>query len=150
MKTATIRDLRNEFARLSKWLERGETIEILKRGKPIADLVPGGGSSMSSGSGYGLGVQPSKVRGLPRALGTRSAMGLPRLRISIVSPRSSHLESRANSFRKSRMVAVFMVIQLYHEKKLSNGNICGRENAVPCGHSKVAGLLDCFSANKAP
>ena len=40
MKTATIRDLRNEFARLSKWLERGETIEILKRGKPIADLVP--------------------------------------------------------------------------------------------------------------
>ena len=46
-------------------------------------------------------------------------MGLPRLRISIVSPRSSHLESRANSFRKSRMVAVFMVIHLYHEKKLS-------------------------------
>ena len=40
MKTATIRDLRNEFARLSKWLERGETIEILKRGKPVADLVP--------------------------------------------------------------------------------------------------------------
>jgi antitoxin (DNA-binding transcriptional repressor) of toxin-antitoxin stability system len=40
MKTATIRDLRNDFARLSKWLEKGETIEILKRGKPVADLVP--------------------------------------------------------------------------------------------------------------
>jgi antitoxin (DNA-binding transcriptional repressor) of toxin-antitoxin stability system len=40
MKTATVRDLRNEFARLSKWLERGETIEILKRGKPVASLVP--------------------------------------------------------------------------------------------------------------
>ncbi len=40
MKTATVRDLRNNFARLSKWLEKGETIEISKRGKPVADLVP--------------------------------------------------------------------------------------------------------------
>ncbi len=32
MKTATVRDLRNNFARLSKWLEKGETIEIVKRG----------------------------------------------------------------------------------------------------------------------
>ena len=40
MKTATIRDLRNNFARLSKWIEQGETVEILKRGKPVADLVP--------------------------------------------------------------------------------------------------------------
>lgn len=40
MKTATVRDLRNDFAKLSKWLARGETIEILKRGKPVADLVP--------------------------------------------------------------------------------------------------------------
>ena len=40
MKTATIRDLRNDFARLSKWLDKGETIEIIKRGKHVADLVP--------------------------------------------------------------------------------------------------------------
>ena len=40
MKTATIRDLRNDFARLSKWLDQGETIEIIKRGKPVAELVP--------------------------------------------------------------------------------------------------------------
>ena len=40
MKTATVRELRNEFSRLSKWLAKGETIEILKRGKPIAELVP--------------------------------------------------------------------------------------------------------------
>lgn len=43
MKTATVRDLRNDFARLSKWLDKGETIEILKRGKPVADLVPKSG-----------------------------------------------------------------------------------------------------------
>jgi antitoxin (DNA-binding transcriptional repressor) of toxin-antitoxin stability system len=40
MKTASIRDLRNDFARLSKWLAKGETIEIIKRGKAVADLVP--------------------------------------------------------------------------------------------------------------
>lgn len=40
MKTATIRDLRNEFARLSKWIERGETVQLLKRGKPFARVVP--------------------------------------------------------------------------------------------------------------
>ena len=40
MKTATIRDLRNDFARLSKWLDNGETVEIIKRGKHVADLVP--------------------------------------------------------------------------------------------------------------
>jgi antitoxin (DNA-binding transcriptional repressor) of toxin-antitoxin stability system len=40
MKTATIRDLRNEFARLSKWLEKGESVQIIKRGKPFARVVP--------------------------------------------------------------------------------------------------------------
>jgi antitoxin (DNA-binding transcriptional repressor) of toxin-antitoxin stability system len=40
MKTATVRELRNDFGRISKWLEKGETVEILKRGKPVAELVP--------------------------------------------------------------------------------------------------------------
>jgi len=40
MKTATVRDLRNDFARLSAWLENGEQVEITKGGKPFAHLVP--------------------------------------------------------------------------------------------------------------
>jgi antitoxin (DNA-binding transcriptional repressor) of toxin-antitoxin stability system len=40
MKTATVRDLRNEFGRLSKWLEKGEIVQIVKRGKPFARVVP--------------------------------------------------------------------------------------------------------------
>ena len=48
MKTATVRDLRNDFSRLSKWLEKGETIEIIKRGKPVADLVPKTGGKAKS------------------------------------------------------------------------------------------------------
>ena len=58
MKTATIRDLRNDFARLSKWLDKGETIEIVKRGKPVADLVP-----KTSGKRQALlGCTPSPYR----------------------------------------------------------------------------------------
>ena len=40
MKIATVRDLRNEFNRISKWLEAGETVQVLKRGKPFARVVP--------------------------------------------------------------------------------------------------------------
>ena len=40
MKTATVRDLRNEFGRISKWLEAGESVQVLKRGKPFARVVP--------------------------------------------------------------------------------------------------------------
>ena len=40
MKTATVRELRNDFARLSAWLEDGEQVEITKGGKPFAHLVP--------------------------------------------------------------------------------------------------------------
>lgn len=40
MKTATVADLRNHFARLSAWIENGESVQIVKRGKPFARLSP--------------------------------------------------------------------------------------------------------------
>lgn len=40
MKTATIRDLRNESARVSKWLAKGETVQIVKRGTPFTRVIP--------------------------------------------------------------------------------------------------------------
>mgnify|MGYP000002849424 FL=1 len=40
MKTATVRDLRNEFSKVSKWLDAGETVQILKRGKPFGRILP--------------------------------------------------------------------------------------------------------------
>ena len=40
MKTATVRQLRNEFGKISAWLERGETVEVLKRGKAFARIEP--------------------------------------------------------------------------------------------------------------
>ncbi|MCW1887207.1 type II toxin-antitoxin system Phd/YefM family antitoxin [Luteolibacter flavescens] len=40
MKTATVRDLRNDFAKLEAWLGEGEEIQIERRGEPIAVLKP--------------------------------------------------------------------------------------------------------------
>lgn len=40
MRKATVRDLRNDFGRVSKWVEAGETVQILKRGKPFARVMP--------------------------------------------------------------------------------------------------------------
>lgn len=40
MKTATVRELRNDFPRIEAWVHEGESINISKRGKVIATLVP--------------------------------------------------------------------------------------------------------------
>ena len=40
MKTATVRDLRNNFASVSKWIESGEVITITRNGKNFATLSP--------------------------------------------------------------------------------------------------------------
>ena len=40
MKTATVRELRNEFPRIEAWVHEGESINISKRGKVIARLIP--------------------------------------------------------------------------------------------------------------
>jgi len=38
MKSATVADLRNQFRRVSAWIEEGETVQIIRRGKPFARL----------------------------------------------------------------------------------------------------------------
>ncbi len=40
MRTATVRELRNDFPRIEAWVHEGESINISKRGKVIAVLVP--------------------------------------------------------------------------------------------------------------
>ena len=39
MKTATVRDLRNNFSKLEAWLSDGESVRIEKRGEPVALLT---------------------------------------------------------------------------------------------------------------
>ncbi|HEY5892464.1 MAG TPA: hypothetical protein VIT91_04465 [Chthoniobacterales bacterium] len=40
MKTATVADLRNNFARISRWIEEGESVQITRRGLQFAMLNP--------------------------------------------------------------------------------------------------------------
>ena len=40
MKRASVADLRNHFRRISAWIEDGEAVEIVKRGKAFARLIP--------------------------------------------------------------------------------------------------------------
>lgn len=40
VKTASIRDLRNAFPRVARWIEEGECVEITRSGKPFARLEP--------------------------------------------------------------------------------------------------------------
>jgi len=40
MKTATVADLRNNFAVISRWIHNGEQVAITKRGRPFATLSP--------------------------------------------------------------------------------------------------------------
>jgi len=40
MRTATVRDLRNSFARISRWLEAGESVAVTKRGRLFAHILP--------------------------------------------------------------------------------------------------------------
>ena len=39
MKTATVADLRNNFRKVSSWIEHGETVQIIKRGRAFAQLT---------------------------------------------------------------------------------------------------------------
>jgi len=39
MKTAIVADLRNNFRRVSSWIEHGETVQIIKRGRAFAQLT---------------------------------------------------------------------------------------------------------------
>lgn len=38
--TATVADLRNNFRRVSAWIDNGQSVMITRRGVVIADLVP--------------------------------------------------------------------------------------------------------------
>ena len=40
MKTATVRDLRNHYTNLLRWVQAGEEVLITQKGVPVARLLP--------------------------------------------------------------------------------------------------------------
>lgn len=48
MKTASVRELRNNYARVLQWVARGEEVEVTRHGKIVARVVPPAGASSRS------------------------------------------------------------------------------------------------------
>ena len=40
MKTTTVRELRNNYAKVLKWVSKGEEVEVTRRGRAVAKVVP--------------------------------------------------------------------------------------------------------------
>lgn len=40
MKSATVRELRNNYTKVLGWVARGEEVEVTRRGKVVAKVVP--------------------------------------------------------------------------------------------------------------
>jgi len=66
MKTATVADLRNHFRRVAAWIEHGETVQILKRGRVFAQLT-----AAPAPKGKGKAVKPDIMAQLREVWGDR-------------------------------------------------------------------------------
>ena len=66
MKTASVADLRNNFRKVSSWIEHGETVQILKRGRPFAQLT-----SLAAVSAPRLAPKPDIMARLNEVWGDR-------------------------------------------------------------------------------
>jgi antitoxin (DNA-binding transcriptional repressor) of toxin-antitoxin stability system len=63
MKVATVRDLRNDFAKISRWLEDGQAVEIRRRGKVIGRIAPARPTAASAREWPDFAARARKVFG---------------------------------------------------------------------------------------
>lgn len=40
MKSTTVRELRNNYSKVLKWVSKGEEVEVTRRGKVVAKVIP--------------------------------------------------------------------------------------------------------------
>jgi prevent-host-death family protein len=40
MKSTTVRELRNNYAKVLRWVAKGEEVEVTRRGKVVAKVIP--------------------------------------------------------------------------------------------------------------
>ncbi len=66
MKTTTVADLRNNFRRISSWIEHGETVQITKRGQVFARLT-----AVEPGESAGQPPKPDIMAQLKEVWGER-------------------------------------------------------------------------------
>ena len=51
MKTASVREVRQDFGRILEWVANGEEVSITKRREPVARLLPVASKSKKAGRG---------------------------------------------------------------------------------------------------
>jgi antitoxin (DNA-binding transcriptional repressor) of toxin-antitoxin stability system len=66
MKTATVRDLRNNFSRVSRWLAAGEEVALTKRGVTVGTILPAPGAANGKPKGKLADMSPKERRALFR------------------------------------------------------------------------------------
>lgn len=80
MKTAAVTDLKNRLSYYLRLVARGETVTVLDRGKPVAQIMPPGDTSVELQRLVQAGLARSPVRKPSRDLWTRR---LPRSGASV-------------------------------------------------------------------
>lgn len=47
MKSTTVRELRNNYSKVLKWVAKGEEVEVTRRGKVVAKVIPPEGAKIT-------------------------------------------------------------------------------------------------------
>lgn len=80
MKTAPVTDLKNRLSYYLRLVARGETVTVLDRGRPVAQITPAGDASAELQRLVEAGLARLPMRKAPRDLWTRP---LPQSRASV-------------------------------------------------------------------
>jgi prevent-host-death family protein len=80
MKTAAVTDLKNRLSHYLRLVARGETVTVLDRGKPVAQITPPGDAAGELQRLAQAGLARLPTRPAPRTLWTRP---LPRAAASV-------------------------------------------------------------------
>ena len=91
MKTAPVTDLKNRLSHYLRLVARGETVTVLDRGKPVAQLTPPGAASAELQQLARAGLARLPIRKPARNLWTRQ---LPKAKRSVAAALDQDREDR--------------------------------------------------------
>lgn len=93
MKTATVTELKNRLSHFLRLVARGETVTVLDRGRPVAQVTPPGEASVEVQRLAQAGLARLPVRPVPRDFWTR------RLPVAAASVSAALAEDRDDRIR---------------------------------------------------
>ncbi|MBI3782995.1 MAG: type II toxin-antitoxin system prevent-host-death family antitoxin [Deltaproteobacteria bacterium] len=91
MKTAAVTDLKNRLSHFLRLVARGETVTVLDRGRPVAQISPPGEAASELHQLAQAGLARLPLRKAPKDLWTRR---LPRAKASVAQALDSDRNDR--------------------------------------------------------